>query len=542
VADTDTGVEHAREALARGAWREAYEAYVALDRTDLSGRDLEGLADAAWWVSRLDESLDARHLAYAAYEQEGDELGAGGVAARLSIEHFVRDQPAVGAGYLMRARRHAERLPPGVELGLLAMVESNVARFSGDLDAAVAKAREAAEIGRRSADRDLTAMAIHSEGLALIDAGHVADGLAMLDEAMTSVLAGDLDPYFTGIIYCNLIQACLELNDIRRAGEWSDAARAWCEALPPDAPFPGMCRVNRAEVARQRGAWTEAESEAVRAVEELATVEPSLVAVALGQIGELRRRIGDLAGADEAFARAVELGVEPQPWLAYLRMSQGKIDAARTGLRLALSAEHQPARRARLLCAQIEAAQAAGDLDEARAVLVELAAVTADAGSPGYDAEVTTAEGTLALAEGRATEALDLLRRATASWQELRLPYETARTRVRLAEAMRLDGDESGARLELSAALAAFDRLGARPDADAVTRMLEGPDALPAGLTAREVEVLRLVAAGKTNRDIAVELVISEHTVARHLQNMFAKLGVSSRAGATAFAFEHGLV
>ena len=316
MADTGSGIDRARGAMARGAWAEAYDAFSAVDRAALTGSDLEGLADAAWWISRLDVSLDARHQAYAAYEQEGDELGAGTVAARLAIEHFVREQPSVGAGYLMRARRHAEHIPPGSEQGFIAMVESNVARFSGDPDGAIAKAREAVEIGRRFGDRDLIAMAIHTEGLARIDAGHVGDGMALLDEAMTSVLAGDLDPYFTGIIYCNLIEACLELNDIRRAGEWSDAARAWCDALPPDAPFPGMCRINRAEVARLRGAWPEAEAEAVRACEELAALEPSLVAAALAQVGEIRRRTGDLEGAETAFGRAQELGGEPQPWLA----------------------------------------------------------------------------------------------------------------------------------------------------------------------------------------------------------------------------------
>jgi ATP/maltotriose-dependent transcriptional regulator MalT len=542
VADIDTGTDRARDALARRAWREAYDAFSGIDRSALTGRDLEGLADAAWWISHLDESLDARHQAYAAYDQEGDELGAGATAARLAIEHFVREQPSVGAGYLMRARRHAEQLPPGAEHGFLAMVESNVARFSGDLDRAIATAREAVEIGRRYGDRSLIAMAIHTEGLALIDAGHAADGLALLDEAMTSVLAGDLDPYFTGIIYCNLIQTCLELNDIRRAGEWSDAARVWCDALPPDAPFPGMCRINRAEVARLRGAWPEAEAEAVRASEELAAIEPALVAAALAQVGEIRRRTGDLEGAEEAFAHARELGGEPQPWLAYLHLSQRKIDDARAGLRLALAAEHQPARRARLLAARIEAAVAADDLDEARGALGELSSLTANAGAPGYDAEVATAEGIVALAEGRIPEALVRLRHATAAWRVLRLPYETARVRVLCARALRAADDDEGSRQELSAALAAFERLGAAPDARAVSHLLDEPDALPAGLTAREAQVLRLVAAGKTNRDIAVELVISEHTVARHLQNMFAKLDVSSRAAATAFAFEHGLV
>ena len=471
----------------------------------------------------------------------GGGVPGGGVARGLSIEHFVREEPSIGAGYLMRAQRHAEGKPDSAELGFLAMVEANVARFSGDLEGALASSRRATEIGQRFGDRDLIAMSIHTEGLTLIDAGRVPEGLALMDEAMTSVLAGDLSPYFTGIIYCNLIQTCLELSDIRRAGEWSDAAQVWCDALPPDAPYPGMCRVNRAEVARLRGAWTEAEAEAVRATKELVTVEPALAATAFVQVGEIRRRLGDVAGAEAAFVRAQELGGQPQPGLALLRLAQGKIDAARTGLRLALSSEFQRARRARLLSTQVEVALAAGDRDEAHTAVEELGAMARETGMPSFAATADMAAGALELDEDQVTLALDHLRRACATWQELRLPYETARARVFCARAIRAAGDEEGSRLEFGVALAAFERLGAVPDALATSRLLGDASSLPAGLTPREAEVLRLVAAGKTNRDIAVELVISEHTVARHLQNMFAKLGVSSRSAATAFAFEHGL-
>jgi DNA-binding NarL/FixJ family response regulator len=541
VSDTDSDIDRAREALSRGAWAEAYERFQAADRTVLTPRDLEGLADAAWWISKLDESLDARHLAYAAYAADGDEIAAGAAAARLAIEHFVREETSVGGGYLMRAQRHLQDQHESPEQGFLAMVEANVARFSGDLDGARASARRAIEVGRRFGDRDLVAMAVHSEGLALIDAGEIRAGLALLDEAMTAVLAGDLSPYFTGIIYCNLIQACLELGDIRRAGEWNDAARLWCDALQPDSPFPGMCRVNRAELARLRGAWPEAEAEADRAAEELAAIEPGLAASALGQVGEVRRRRGDLDGAGSAFDHAGALGADPQPGLALLRLAQGKIDAARTGLRLALAGEHQPARRARLLAAQVEVALAARDIDDARSAADELRALADGTETPAFAAAADAAAGAVALADGQPVPAMEVLRRACAAWQTLQLPYEAARTRVQCALAIRAVGDEEGARQELRAALTAFERLGAGPDAAEVTRLLGGTEALPAGLTAREAEVLRLVAAGKTNRDIAVELVISEHTVARHLQNMFAKLGVTSRAGATAFAFEHGL-
>ena len=441
----------------------------------------------------------------------------------------------------MRAQRHLQGQPACVEQGFLAMVEANVARFSGDLDDAVVSARRAFEIGRQFGDGSLVAMAIHTEGLVLIDSGDVPHGMALLDEAMTAVLASDLDPYFTGIIYCNLIQACLELNDIRRAGEWSDAARTWCDALQPGSPFPRMCRVNRAEVARLRGAWSEAEAEAILASEELATIEPALAASAWIQVGEVRRRVGDVEGAETAFTRAQELGIDPMPGLALLRLAQGKIEAARTALRFALAAEAQRPRRARLLAAQAEVALAAEDLDEARSAAEELETVALEAGTLASEAAAATAIGALHLAEGDVPGALDRLRSASASWHELKLPYEAAKARVLCAKALRIGGDADGARLELRAALDGFERLGAIPDAADAARLLGSPGAIPGGLTPREVEVLHLVAAGKTNRDIAVELVISEHTVARHLQNMYAKIDVSSRSGATAFAFEHGL-
>ena len=541
MAREESGIEGARDALARGAWAEAYEGLHEADRSSMTAGDLEGLADAAWWVSRLEESLDARQKAYAAYAAAGDERAAGAVAARLAIEHFVREESAIGAGYLMRAQRHLQDLPECAEQAFLAVIEANVARYEGELDRTLAAARRAIEIGQRFGDRDLVAMAIHTEGLALIDVGEVPEGLALLDEAMTAVLAGDLSPYFTGIIYCNLIQACLELSDVRRAGEWSDAARVWCDALQPDAPFPGMCRVNRAEVARLRGAWSEAEAEALLASEEMATLEPGLAAAALNQVGEVRRRTGDVEGAEAAFAHAHELGGDPQPGLALLRLAQGKVGAAQTGLRLTLGAEHQRPRRTRLLAAQVEVALAAEDLDEARAAVDELETMARESDTPAFAASAATAAGALHLTSGDVSDALGRLREACAAWQQLKLPYEAARARVLYARAIRAGGDEEGAALELRAALASFDRLGARPDVDVVSRLLAGPEALPAGLTAREAEVLRLVAAGKTNRDIAVELVISEHTVARHLQNIFSKIDVSSRSAATAFAFEHGL-
>jgi ATP/maltotriose-dependent transcriptional regulator MalT len=534
-------IERARGALAASAWADAYAGFTAADPAELTARDLEGFADAAWWLSKLPEALELRHKAYGAYVSAGDERGAAAVAARLAIEHFIRDEPSVGAGFLMRAQRHAEGLPEGPEAGFLAMVEATVARFQGDLDRALTLADRAIELGRRHAVSDLVAMAIHVRGQALVAAGRVREGVALLDEAMAAVVGGDLSPYFTGIIYCAVISACLELGDIGRAGEWTDAARAWCDTLAPGSPFPPMCRVNRSELARLRGSWSEAEAEAVRATDEMLAIEPGIAGSAFSQLGEIRRRLGDLAGAEAAFERAQELGADPQPGLALLRLSQRRVGAARSALRLALEAEHHPPRRARLLSAQVEASIAGGAIEEARDAAEELQTIASSTHLPAFAAAAATAAGSVALADGDPARAIGALRSAAAAWRDLRLPYETAGARALLGRALLAGGDEDAARLELRAALADFERLGARPDVAATRSLLGGAPGLPGGLTAREVEVLRLVATGKTNRDIAVELVISEHTVARHLQNSFAKIGVSSRAAATAYAFEHGI-
>jgi ATP/maltotriose-dependent transcriptional regulator MalT len=424
----------------------------------------------------------------------------------------------------------------------MSILEATVLRYGGDLAVARPLAERATEIGERFGDRDLLAMAIHTRGLILIAEGRVTDGVPLLDEAMTSVVAGEVSDYFAGAVYCNVIAACLEIADVRRAAEWADAARVWSESVPPESLWPGLCRVNRAQVASLRGDWSLAETESVRATEQLMSTNPPLAAEALYETGDVRRRRGDLAGAESAFERAHELGFEPQPGLGLLRLAQGKIDAALFALRSAVTAPSgNRLRSARLHSALAEAALAAGDLEAARAAADELDALAGDSDARVLEASAAAVRGSVQLADGDVQGSLGTLRHASALWTELRLPYEAAHTRMRLGLTLRTAGDDDAARMEVRAALAAFEKLGATRDAAAASDLLGGPTELPRGLTAREAEVLRLVAAGKTNRDIAVELVISEHTVARHLQNMFVKLDVSSRSAATAFAYEHGL-
>ncbi|MGH2681573.1 MAG: LuxR C-terminal-related transcriptional regulator [Actinomycetota bacterium] len=542
MAEPIAGIDGPPHAVDPRSWPETYEALRIRDVSELDPRELEALADAAWWVSKMDESVAARQHAYAGYAAAADAERAAWTAARLSIEHFVRGEPAVGAGWLMKAQRHAADMPEGPGHGLLLVVEATVARIGGDLERATELTDRAAELGRRLGDPDLLAMAIHAQGLLLIAAGDVAGGVALLDEAMTSVVAGQLSPYFTGIVYCSVIGACLELADVRRATEWSEAARTWCESLPPESPFPGMCRVNRAEVARLQGDWSRAETEASRASEELKVFDPMAAAQALYETGEIRRRIGNVAGAEECFARAREIGFDPQPGLSLLRSSQGNVDTALTALRLCVTTPTASRlQRARLLAALVDVALAASEHEIATDAADELAVLAAEADAPVLEATASTAAGAVHLARDAAPAALEHLRRACVTWRELRLPYEAARARMLYGRALRAIGDEDGALVELGAARSAFERLGAIPDARSVADLLPGATPLPRGLSPREAQVLRLVAAGKSNREIASELTISEHTVARHLQNMFVKLDVSSRSAATAFAFEHGL-
>ena len=542
MAERVDDLERARDAVERRSWSEAYAIFEELEDPDLAPAEWESFADAAWWTGRQDESIAARQKAYTSYADAGDERRAGWMAARLCIEHFIRDEPAAGMGWLARSRRHAAGLPDCVELGFMSVLEATVLRYGGDLASAGPLAERATEIGERFGDRDLLALAIHTQGLILIAQGRVTEGVPLLDEAMTSVVAGEVGDYWAGAVYCNVIAACLEIADVRRAAEWAEAARAWSESIPSESLYPGLCRVNRAQVASLRGEWSLAEAESVLATEQLMITNPPLAAEALYETGDVRRRRGDLAGAEAAFERAHELGFQPQPGLGLLRLAQGKIDAALSALRSAVAAPSgNRLRTARLQWALAEAALAAGDLDAARSSADELDAIARDSDARVLEASAATVRGSVRSAEGDLPGAVASLRHASALWQELRLPYEAARARMQLGLALRAAGDDDGARMELRAALAAFEKLGASRDAAAASDLLGGPTELPRGLTAREAEVLRLVAAGKTNRDIAVELVISEHTVARHLQNMFVKLGVSSRSAATAFAYEHGL-
>lgn len=526
-----------------GAWRETYERLAERDPASLSPDELDLLADALFWLDRPDESVEVRRDAYRAHVADHTMDRATLAAWRLFYDHFLVGEVAVANGWLERARRHASDAPGSVESGWLDVAEADRFLADGRARDALEHADRAVDAGRRHDDPDLMAMALQAKGRVHIALDQERDGVALLDEAMVAVVNDELDPLFTGWVFCNVISACHARADLGRAAEWSDAAMRWCDALQDGRMYPGLCRVYSVELACLRGTWEAAEADARRACDELTTHDPRFAGEAFYMVGELARLRGDFEAAQEAFARAHELGRVPQPGLALVRMAEHReADAAK-----ALRAAPRPAAsallpRAQLLDARLDAELAVGDEDAARAAAEELRDIAESSASPMLGAIAAAADGKVLLARGDAVAANRRLRDACNVFQQLGLPYEAAQTQVRLGLSARAQGDDDTAGLEMEAARAAFERLGARPDADRVLRLLGEDPAPRARLTDRELEVLGLVTEGFTNREIAEALTVSRHTVARHLSNIFTKIGVTSRSAATAYAYEHELV
>lgn len=537
-------IQQGRDAFGRRAWAKARE---LLERADLDAplgaEDLERLATASYLVGRERDFLHCLERAHQAHQ----EAGAGARAARcafwLGLRLMLKGEPGRATAWLARARRLVEGRDC-VEQGYLLLPVAEQHLDAGDAAAAHAAAADAARIGERFADADLVACARHLQGRALIRQARLQDGLALLDEAMLAVTAGELSPIVTGLVYCSVIDACRQAYALGRASEWTSALAQWTGEQPQMVAFTAACLVHRAEILQARGAWTEAIEEARRACErsQLGTDLPP-PAAAFYQEAEIHRLRGEFAQAEAGYRNASDAGSDPQPGLAQLRLAQGDAQAAAASIRRALRATPDRLRRTRLLAAGVEMLLAVGELDEARGACAELEDIARSHDTGVLGAMAAHARGALELAEGAPQRALATLRRAGQAWRQLHDPYEEARVRALLGLACRALGDEDGGRLELDAARRAFARLGAAPDAarvDALARGAAGGGAHR--LTPRELQVLRLVATGKTNKAIAAALSLSEKTVDRHLSNIFTKLNVPSRAGAVAYAYEHKLI
>jgi ATP/maltotriose-dependent transcriptional regulator MalT len=540
-------LERARASCERRAWADAYEAFsIADEAAPLGAADLDLLALAAALVHRDDTMLSALERAYQAHVEVGDEERAARAAFWLGFRLHAMGESGRATGWLARAQRLVERRPDGSVVAgylLLPTVYRHLALH--EYDAAAEAAARALNIGERFGETDLIAFAQNLQGRTLIARGQIERGLALFDEVMLTSTAGRVNPIFTALIYCSVLAGYQQVYALDRAREWSAAFASWSAAQPQLIAFAGTCLVHRAEILQMGGDWAAAIEEARRAsAKGRESFAPGAAGDGHYQLAEIHRLRGEHAEAEEAYRRASELGREPHPGLALLRLAQGQRDAAATAMRRVVGAVPDPMKRIHLLPAYVEVMLAAGDLDEARRASSELEQIATRFQTEVLRAMADHAAGSVRLAEGNAQAAVEPLRRAHRVWQQVGAPYIAAKIRVLLACACQALGDDDGATLEADAARATFERLGAAPDIAALDALLAEP-AAPAsthGLTGRELQVLRLVAAGKTNKGIAHELCISEKTVDRHVSNIFSKLDVATRAAATAFAYEHHLV
>jgi DNA-binding CsgD family transcriptional regulator len=533
----------ARADYERREWEAALDTWAGVDADALDAADLRGAALSAYLLGRPSDAVGYYQRAFRAYEETGDLGAAVRCAFHLAMIHGTSGEPALAGGWTARAVRLVDRLGGDVvQRGYVAFLRMFNHLQDASWPDAEACAAETAEVGREYGDPDLLALGLCSAGRIAIYSGRVADGLVLLDEAMAVTTAGEVSPEIFGNVYCTAIEGCQQIAEFGRVAEWTSALHRWCAALPGLVTFTGQCSVHRGQVLRVRGAWTEALEEFERAVERYRLAQ-SMPAAGLAEAerGDVLRLRGDYGAADGAYQRASELGYDPQPGLALLWLATGRPDAAVGAVRRLLAEQPAPVQACGLLPAAVDVLLAVGALDEAGAASRALDDVAVHIATGPVQAAAAYAAGALQLASGDAAGALPYLRKAGQLWARADSPYDVARVRALTGRALAALGDPGSAQAELEAALTTFRSLGARPAADEVAALL-APAGPPAGLTPREVEVLRLVAAGRSNASVAAELVLSEKTVERHLSNIFAKLDVGSRTSAAAYAFEHGLV
>jgi DNA-binding NarL/FixJ family response regulator len=518
--------------------------FVAADRTGhLTAQDLELAAVSAYLIGHEADFQRYYERAHHDYLRDAEQRRAARCGFWLGLLLLLRGETAQANGWIARAQRLIEG-QDCVEHGYLLLPAAELHLGQHESSAALAIATSAAEVGERFRDPDLTTCARHQQGRALIQHGAVARGLKLLDETMIAVSGGELSPMMTGLMYCSVIDACQQVFALGRAREWTSVMDRWCAQQPELVAFRGICLIHRAAVLQFRGAWEEAMNEARSAHGRFVEVEARMLpAVARYREGEIHRLRGEIDTAEEAYRYASRLGLEPQPGLALLRLAQGRVDAADAAIRRVLRAAADPLDRARLLPAYVEITLASRAIPDARLASSELQEIAHAFPSDVLQAMAAQAHGAVELADGHTQSALSLLRHAFELWQQIEAPYETARVRLLIALACRELGDIDSASLEFDAARALFQQLGATPDVahlDTLRRVEAQTHRII--LTPREAQVLRQIAAGKTNKEIAAALAVSERTVDRHVSNILTKLGVPSRAAATASALQQKLL
>lgn len=539
---TDT-IEAARAAFRRNAWADATDLFLRSDADSaLGAEDLEALVWAAGIAARDAEMLAALERLYAWHEARQDHVNCARTAFWSGLRNMMIGEVGLGSGWLQRAAKHAEETAPDcVQRAYLILPQVLVHRAKGDYEAAVAAADRALAFAEAAREADLVALAGSFKGGILFRLGRIEEGYGPIDEAMLLANAGRLSPLVSGVVYCEIVASCCRVQEMVRAREWTAILDAWCRRNPQARAFNGVCQVHRAEVLQLEGNWAEALAEAERAGDGLTgTTEQTAMAAAAYRRAEILRLSGRFDDSETEYRRAAEIALDPQPGLALLRLAQGRTDEAAAMIRRAIDTAADMPRQAALLPAGIEICIASGDLDRAETLCTEMSRIAELFGTEILARVADQGVGALALARGDAAEAVALLGRARRFWSGFGAPYLVARLRVDIARGCAELGDSDGAALELDAAEKIFHDLGAEPDLSRIRMMRGGGTA--GLLTAREREVLALLAEGGSNREIAADLGLSPKTVNRHVENIFDKLGVSSRAAAVAKGLKSGTI
>jgi DNA-binding CsgD family transcriptional regulator len=540
----ETGIDQGRSAFQEHRWTEAYERFRDADqRGGLPAADLERLATAEILTGESTGGLETLTRAHEEFLVMGDVESAARCAGWMGMQLMFLGEQARAGGWLARGHRLVDELAePSAVQGLLLIPEGLGKLYGGDPAGSLDTFSRVAEFGQRFHDKDVSALGLLGTGQATLMLGHPDKGLRMFDEVMVAVTAGELSPVPSGIVYCAVIGNCHLAFDLARALEWTAALDRWCSARPDMVSFSGQCQSHRAELFRLHGAWAEALIAAAAAQELAVKGDPQAFFGGFYEQGEVERLRGKLDNAEASYRQAARSGYEPQPGLALLCLARGKAQQAQTMIRRAAETADAATRR-NMLPAVVEIELAASDLAAGRQAADELEALARECPMPMLRAYAGQAMGMVRLAAGDAAGAAQPLREAWRLWLELGVPYEAARCRVLIGSACRALGDEASALMDFDAAHTELLELGAAPAAAWAASLMRTDSETAAGpLTPREAEVLRLVASGGGNRAIAAELYLSEKTVARHISNIFLKLGLSSRAAATSYAYEHGLV
>ena len=536
--------ERARDASPPRPWADAFaELSGARREGPLDVEDLERLAVAAYMVGRDDECEAAWMDAHREWLRRGEAERAARCAFWQALRLLFRGDLAPAMGWVARGRRILEDArDDSVGQAWLLILTALPTMLQGDAEAAYPGFLEAGEIAERLGDSDATAFARLGRGESLIVQGRITEGMALLDEVMVAVTADEVSPVVAGIAYCQVIALCQTVFDLRRAKEWTEELSRWVDSQPDLVPYRGNCLVHRCEIFQLQGAWQDALDAAQQACEWLSGPPAwDSLGSAYYQLAEIQRLRGEFTEAEQSYRKASLSGREPEPGMSLLRLTLGRIDLALPAIRRVLEEARDPVDRSKLLPAFVEIMIEAGDVEAAWAAADELVGIAAQLDAPYLHALAAHASGAVLLSGGDSRAALAKLRYAQTAWRDLEALHEAARVRVLIGSACLDLGDGATAELEFEAARGVFEELGAVPDLQRVARLVGLPRTAGA-LSPRENEVLSLVAAGKSNRAIGGELFISEKTVARHVSNIFTKLGLSSRAEATAYAYRHGLV